>query len=197
MGRSGGVVLRSLRGQTFRFDPGATCLEFAVTGGQGYRAAYETLQSPADLDHWFRARLGLVAERVTRQDLAEAKRLREAIWHCAEARALGRPLPRSHVEALNQAAALPPPAPRIDRANRRGWTRPVTAEQLRSALARDAIDLLTGPLADRIRRCAGVNCTLVFADTSRPGQRRWCSMRRCGNRAKAREFRQRKEHAHE
>jgi hypothetical protein len=35
-----------------------------------------------------------------------------------------------------------------------------------STLARDAIDLFTGPLAGRIRRCAGVNCTL-FADTSR------------------------------
>jgi len=67
---------------------------------------------------------------------------------------------------------------------------------VRSDLARDAVDLLTGPLAGRIRRCAGVDCTLVFADTSRPGQRRWCSMRRCGDRAKARGFRQRKEHAH-
>ncbi len=189
------MVLRSLRGETFRFDPGATCLEFAVTGGEGYRAAYETLHSPADLDRWTRARLGIVAEQVTVQDLTEAKRLREAIWHCAEARATGRPLPRSHAEALNQAAALPPPAPSIGRANRLAWTRPVTAAQVRSMLARDAVHLLTGPLAGRIRRCAGTNCTLLFADASRPGRRRWCSMRRCGNRAKAREFRQRKEHA--
>jgi predicted RNA-binding Zn ribbon-like protein len=192
---SDGIILRSLKGETFRFDPGATCLEFVVTGGEDYRAAYETLHQPADLERWVRARLGLQTERLTDQDLAEAKRLREAIWHCAEARALGRPLPRAHVDRLNRSAALPPPAPRIDRPDRRAWAEPVPSRQLRSTLARDAIDLFTGPLAGRIRRCAGVNCTLLFADTSRPGRRRWCSMQRCGNRAKAREFRQRKEQA--
>ena len=86
-------------------------------------------------------------------------------------------------------------APRIDRLDRPTWARPITSGQVLSTLARDAIDLFAGPLAGRIRRCAGVNCTLLFADTSRPGQRRWCSMQRCGNRAKAREFRQRKEQA--
>jgi len=166
--------------------------EFAVTGGEGYRAAYETLHRPADLERWIRDRLGIEAERLTDPDLAEAKRLREAIWQCAEARALGRPLPESHVDQLNRSAALPPPAPRLDRPT---WARPITSSQVLSTLARDAIDLFAGPLAGRIRRCAGVNCTLLFADTSRPGQRRWCSMQRCGNRAKAREFRQRKEQA--
>jgi predicted RNA-binding Zn ribbon-like protein len=38
----------------------------------------------------------------------------------------------------------------------------------------------------RIRRCANETCVLVFLDTSRNGQRRWCSMASCGNRLKAR-----------
>ncbi|WP_262852467.1 CGNR zinc finger domain-containing protein [Mumia quercus] len=38
---------------------------------------------------------------------------------------------------------------------------------------------------DRIRRCAGPGCVLHFYDRSRRGDRQWCSMAGCGNRAKA------------
>jgi predicted RNA-binding Zn ribbon-like protein len=36
----------------------------------------------------------------------------------------------------------------------------------------------------RVRACEGHRCTLVFADHTRMGARRWCSMAICGNRAK-------------
>jgi predicted RNA-binding Zn ribbon-like protein len=58
-----------------------------------------------------------------------------------------------------------------------------------STLARDAIYLFTGPLAERIRVCAADDCGLLFVDQSRPGGRRWCSMQRCGNLAKVRKHR--------
>jgi predicted RNA-binding Zn ribbon-like protein len=32
----------------------------------------------------------------------------------------------------------------------------------------------------------------MFIDHSRPGRRRWCSMERCGNRAKTARYRQRR-----
>jgi predicted RNA-binding Zn ribbon-like protein len=35
-----------------------------------------------------------------------------------------------------------------------------------------------------IRACEGQRCTLIFADHTRSGGRRWCSMAMCGNRAK-------------
>jgi predicted RNA-binding Zn ribbon-like protein len=38
---------------------------------------------------------------------------------------------------------------------------------------------------DRLRLCANEGCRWAFYDTSRTGQRRWCSMATCGNRAKA------------
>jgi predicted RNA-binding Zn ribbon-like protein len=38
---------------------------------------------------------------------------------------------------------------------------------------------------DRIRHCAHPDCVLHFYDTSPKGNRRWCSMAGCGNRAKA------------
>jgi predicted RNA-binding Zn ribbon-like protein len=60
-----------------------------------------------------------------------------------------------------------------------------------ASLARDAIDLLSGPLATRVRECAAEDCALLFVDASRPGRRRWCSMEGCGNRAKTTSYRRR------
>ncbi|MEE1943022.1 CGNR zinc finger domain-containing protein [Streptomyces sp. TRM 70361] len=44
---------------------------------------------------------------------------------------------------------------------------------------------VTGEAA-RLKRCAEHNCAWVFWDVSKNRSRRWCSMRVCGNRAKAR-----------
>ena len=44
---------------------------------------------------------------------------------------------------------------------------------------------LLGRDPSRIRRCAHPQCVLYFYDTSPLGNRRWCSMAGCGNRAKA------------
>ncbi|MFE3206092.1 CGNR zinc finger domain-containing protein [Embleya sp. NPDC059237] len=52
--------------------------------------------------------------------------------------------------------------------------------------ARAYLELLHTADPDRIRRCANPECTLWFADMSKNGRRRWCSMAECGNRAKAR-----------
>jgi predicted RNA-binding Zn ribbon-like protein len=51
-----------------------------------------------------------------------------------------------------------------------------------------AVQLLTGPHVSRIRRCAAENCDWMFLDTSKRGNRRWCDMSVCGNRAKARRY---------
>ncbi len=63
------------------------------------------------------------------------------------------------------------------------------------ALARTAAPLVeaisTGDVA-RFRICANDGCRWVFEDTSRAGQRRWCDMATCGNRAKVRRFRSRR-----
>ena len=63
------------------------------------------------------------------------------------------------------------------------------------ALARTATPLVeaisAGDIA-RFRICANDGCRWVFEDTSRAGQRRWCDMATCGNRAKVRRFRSRR-----
>ena len=51
---------------------------------------------------------------------------------------------------------------------------------------RSAAALLTSDDIARIRECAAERCAWLFIDHSRNRSRRWCDMRDCGNRAKAR-----------
>ncbi|WP_280183574.1 CGNR zinc finger domain-containing protein [Nocardia cyriacigeorgica] len=189
-----GRVLHDPKGGSFRFDAGAVCLDFAHTGGEGEYAKFESLHEPADLAQWLAEPplSALPAAPVTADELTEAKALRQAIWVVAHARADGRPLPVDAVATINRAATPTPLTPELamDGATA-GWAAPVRATQALSTLARETIELLTGPLASRIRECAGDNCPLVFVDTSRPGARRWCAMERCGNRHKLRALRAR------
>jgi predicted RNA-binding Zn ribbon-like protein len=189
-----GRVLHSPRGGSFRFDAGAVCLDFAHTGGEGAYAVFETLHEPADLAAWLREP-PLAAELTvpaTAAELVAAKELRQAIWVAAHARADRKPLPAAAVATLNRAAAGPPLVPHLARDGAAGLAAPVRAAQALSTLAREAVELLSGEHADRIRECAGDNCPLVFVDLSRPGARRWCSMERCGNRNKVRALRSRR-----
>jgi predicted RNA-binding Zn ribbon-like protein len=51
--------------------------------------------------------------------------------------------------------------------------------------------LESGP-RHRLKLCANPGCGFAFVDTSINGTRRWCDMRYCGNRLKARGFRRRR-----
>lgn len=185
------VLLEPPSGGRFWFDPGAICMLFALSGGEGYRSAYERLGSTADLRAWLKESLGIEVERVQARDLREAKQVRAATWDLADATMERRALPRSAVNTINRWASRAPMAPQIGAKRSREWALPITARQVLATVARDAVDLFTGPRATRLRQCAGDNCHLVFVDTSRPGRRRWCSMNRCGNRSKVSSFRTR------
>ena len=195
--RQGGTGRRlsDPEGGSFRFDAGAVCLDFAHTGGEGPYAVFETLHEPEDLREWL-AQPPLAARTthaITTRELAEAKVLRQAIWEAAHARAAGRPPPERAVAVLNRAAAAAPLAPELaEDGTAADWAGPVRTAQVLSTLSREMIELLTGPLAERIRECASDDCPLVFVDSSRPGARRWCSMERCGNRHKVRAHRARR-----
>jgi predicted RNA-binding Zn ribbon-like protein len=181
------------KGGSFWFDAGAVCLDFAHTGGEGQYAKFETLHRPDALAEWLaEPPLAVVLTGpVTARDLAAAKALRQAIWEVAHDRAAGRPLTAAAVGVINEAAAAAPLVPELAGVTAR-WAPPVRVTQVMSTLAREMIELLSGPLAGRFRECAGDNCPLVFVDSSRPGARRWCSMERCGNRHKLRALRRRR-----
>jgi predicted RNA-binding Zn ribbon-like protein len=73
-------------------------------------------------------------------------------------------------------------------------TERAAADSPRRALgmvALDAARMLGTDERDRIRICASETCSGRFYDRSPAGRRRWCSMRTCGNEAKARRHRER------
>lgn len=63
-----------------------------------------------------------------------------------------------------------------------------TSDHVCHQLITSVIQTLDKISFDRIRRCEHEACTLYFADTSKSGKRRWCSMEYCGNRQKATKF---------
>jgi predicted RNA-binding Zn ribbon-like protein len=58
-------------------------------------------------------------------------------------------------------------------------------------IARAAAGLLASRDTDRIHRCESATCRWLFLDMSRNHSRRWCDMKLCGNRMKARRFQRR------
>lgn len=94
-------------------------------------------------------------------------------------------------ELVNRAAAVPVPTPRVDAVGGRVWTAADPVAATLSLVARDAIDLVASGAVERVRECADPSCSALFHDNSRPGNRRWCSMGACGNRAKKNTIRSR------
>ncbi|HUK29769.1 MAG TPA: CGNR zinc finger domain-containing protein [Candidatus Acidoferrum sp.] len=126
--------------------------------------------------------------------LEKARVLSGALRIVFEARAAGEEIQADWVEAINEILTfteghdrLEPVADReVDQAE---WRLALHAraeglEWLLTAIARNGAELIAeGPRAP-IRKCANPNCGLFFYDDSRTGKRHWCSMARCGNRAK-------------
>lgn len=97
---------------------------------------------------------------------------------------------------INEFARVAPPAPRIVRTADGALARALDGAPGRAALlavvARDAVELLTDPVAcASLRECAGDNCPIVYVDTSRGRRRRWCSSETCGNRERVARHRRR------
>jgi predicted RNA-binding Zn ribbon-like protein len=55
-------------------------------------------------------------------------------------------------------------------------------------LALEASRLMTSEKVSLVRECGDPECRWLFLDTSKNHTRRWCDMRLCGNRMKARRF---------
>jgi predicted RNA-binding Zn ribbon-like protein len=201
MSSSRALTLHHPDGQVFSFDAGSLSMELNVTGGEGMRTRFETLHTPADFALWAleTCRLELGRNGVRRTDLTVSdaqfrlvRKLREAIWNSGLAVTHGKRPPAAAVRIINDIASGEALVPQLDgRAHRVTWRTPVSGRQIAAEIARDAVRTFSQPTVERVRVCSAHNCYLMYVDTSRPGQRRWCSMQRCGNRSKVREYRKR------
>ncbi|MFI8185312.1 CGNR zinc finger domain-containing protein [Actinacidiphila glaucinigra] len=188
-----GVTAYTPNGTPYLFDAGALCLEFLTSGGPGELRRYDVLHTPEDLARWFSlSRLQLDPEkvRVSDAELQEALDLRTALWGMGRHAARGQALAHDQVQCVNNAAEHLPLTLKIH-GSAAAWRYPASGSEALSTIARDAVDLFTGELADRIRECEAPECFLIFVDTSRPGLRRWCAKDSCGNRHKMRKLRAR------
>jgi predicted RNA-binding Zn ribbon-like protein len=183
---------RTADGDAFRFRAGRVSLDLCSTLLWRHSRPVEQLRSPADLVRW-RSEAGLGQSRaaLTEAGLADARRLREAIYRLVSAHIRGVGLPARDVAAVNAAARHPCRTPRLSAHGELHWEDGEPLAAALSAVARDAIELITGPWAGRIRECEASDCAFLFVDTSRSGIRRWCAMNRCGNREHVRKHRSR------
>jgi predicted RNA-binding Zn ribbon-like protein len=153
----------------------------------------ETLRQPADLERWLRERE--LVERGARIGPAELRRaldLRGALRALLLAHAGAAPRPEA-LDVVNRAAAAAHAALRF---HADGSTELVPAARgLDGAFAR-ILGVVAGAMADgtweRLKACPNDDCEWAFYDRSRNRSSRWCNMAECGNRAKARAFRERR-----
>jgi len=125
--------------------------------------------------------------------LRRAKILREALYRIFSAIAAERQPAGTDVALLDSFDKQAMAHRRIGRQPQGdyGWQWRTDGDDLDLILwqvAKAGAELLTSDLAYNIRACAAERCRWLFVDTSRNHKRRWCDMRVCGNRAKARKF---------
>ena len=201
----------------FVFDGGTLALDLLNTWNFNADQPLDLLQSPEDLVIWLAA-AGLpdgayCAELSSsppnrRILLDEALWLRRDILLIVQSLVAGELPPPYTVDALNRiltesgtsfrldSLTIPPEGDQEERME--GQLVLNVHEHISSVLgvlqpiALSAARIVTEANPTRIRQCASSNCMYWFLDTSKSGRRRWCSMSRCGNRAKvAKHYRQR------
>ncbi|CAG0935007.1 hypothetical protein TFLX_03831 [Thermoflexales bacterium] len=191
-------------GDNLKLESGWLCLDFSNTmDWHASEHPVESLTSYEALIAWTRA-VNLLPERTAQQLLrvanqhpTEAARvldravaLREAIYHIFSAAAAGKSPSADDQAAFNVEFS------RSLAKSRLAWTKTTfewgrqgedgDLDQMLWWIMRSATDLLISEDIQRVGECADDRgCGWLFYDTSRNRTRQWCSMRGCGNRAKA------------
>ena len=188
----------------YEFDRsgGRLCLDFANTVSDRPAAPEDHLQRYGDLVAWAR-QAGLLdrprAQLLERQAsprpaaaeavLQRARALREILYRLLSAAAAGRVAPDALLAlnavlpaALSHRRLVAGPA-----GFRWEWQRlPDGLDAMLWPVAHSAAELLASEERTALRECAADTCGWLFLDHSRNHSRRWCDMKVCGNRVKAR-----------
>ena len=191
----------------FELMGGRLSLDFTNTvSGMRVVAPVERLNSYADLVSWGRQvgaldaaqarRLLAEAERdpgAAARALAEAITFREALFRAFRAVAENGAPAAEDLDSLNRVLSRARARERLlCRGGRCALAWPADDASLDRMLwpvARSAAEVLTSAEVSRVRICEATatdGCGWLFLDETRNRSRRWCSMKDCGNRAKAR-----------
>ena len=199
----------SVRGAPrFELMGGPVCLDFVNTLDNRPSQPKELLKRFVDL-LWFCQDTGLLSEaRVNRliehsylsadmaaETLRSAIEMREAMYGVFAAIVNKQPVPRLALGVLN--AKIRYAAEHSHLAEKDGrfvwefdtFNAPEHAfDEVLWPIARSAAELLASEQLPLVRMCSSKTCQWFFLDVSKNHRRQWCSMKQCGNRAKARRF---------
>ena len=158
------------------------CLDFANTLDWHASAhPVETLTTYADLVAWSHE-VGLLSERIARQLIAEAERQpKQAAAILERARTLREAI--AEMQSRSRLVRTP------EGLNWDWGGGENDLDQMLWWVIRSATDVMTSDELYRVGQCADDRgCGWLFLDTSKNHSRRWCAMKDCGNRAKARRY---------
>jgi predicted RNA-binding Zn ribbon-like protein len=192
---------------------GRLCLDFLNTRASHYAPeAREYVGDYAGLVRWLRlCDGGLDARQASRllasarahprrasDVFAKSRELRALLYRIVAARASGKAPVRADLEAFDRQAqaALAERTLTPGAHWRWSWRDEAALEMPLWLVLASSVDLLLDDDPSRLRQCpAPDGCGWLFYDTSKNATRRWCSMRTCGNGAKARRFQRRRREA--
>jgi len=132
------------------------------------------------------------ASSTTQSTVRAAVQLRDAIYEVFSAVAQEHAIPSDALAVVNKVAQRASQHAQVVRTNGHfAWDWISPEESLDSMLwpvARAAAELLTSEEIDLVRQCASETCAWLFIDRTKNHRRRWCDMKTCGNRDKARRY---------
>ncbi len=135
------------------------------------------------------------APGVARNALLKAIQFREALFEIFSAVVEHRAIPGNALQQLTLMLQEAMAHGRlVHNGHRFAWEWTSMNIHLESALwpvARAAADLLLSDELEHVRMCASDECAWLFIDRTKNQRRRWCDMKTCGNRVKARRHYQR------
>lgn len=170
----------------FRFSTGSLATDFVATVGRRLAGGHERLTSTSRLADWLELEGLATDSSVTEQSLRQSRELREAMYRVLTARLSKAPVERPDVELINHHAGAGAVVPqlRLDDPFGTPIHTPDPVGTAFAAIAQDVIDLVVGPRSESLRACEAADCGMLYLDQSQARNRRWCSMKDCGNRAK-------------
>lgn len=193
----------------FEFTGGNLCLDFANTvDNRTSERATELLTEYSRLLQWGEES-GAITKKIVEKlshlatespgsaqlVLRRAVQLRDAIYDLFSAVAQRRGIPSTALGTLNHVVQLASEHAQVVPTNRHfhwEWISPEShLDSMLWPVARAAAELLTSEDLAKVRQCASETCAWVFLDKTKNHRRRWCEMKTCGNRDKARRYYQR------
>ncbi len=188
----------------FEMVGGRTCLDFVNTGSQRRNGPFkERLETYEDLLTW-----AIQAEQLTEVEAADLRRLaaaapaeaaavvergralREAVYRVFTKRSAGEELPAEDLKLISveygRAAVNRLLTPAGVGVCTFDWQTHLSLDRPFWPVAVSATNLVASSDAERVKECATDNCNWLFLDASKNRSRRWCEMKECGNREKAR-----------